>query len=106
MIRRQVLLSVWLFVPMTYSTLGCGRQASAPALDTASKPSHLGRGEAGKETFVGREAAVQHYRKAEQLEMAGRLDEAIAEYRLAYKSDPKLKEAYNAVGFLLIRTGK
>ena len=56
----------------------------------------------GKDYFPPRanEDAIQHYNKAVQFHLAGKLPEAISEYRLALVDDPRLAEAYSNLGLI------
>lgn len=46
-----------------------------------------------------RPEASEHYQRALALERAGRIDEALAEYRRAVDTDPGFSEAYEALGY-------
>lgn len=52
-----------------------------------------------------RAEGLRHLQRGLALERANRTDEAAAEYRLAIKRDPHLREAHNALGFHYQRSG-
>ncbi len=77
-------------------------EAASKALASKVQLKAMTAQKGGKDYFPPRanEEAIQHYNKAVHLHLAGKLPEAITEYRLATISDPRLAEAHSNLGLI------